>query len=140
MILKNSNVILTKPSDKLLTTWYAEQVVKGKIIASKKIKLACKRHLNDLKRQGTKDFPWVFDEEKGHRPIKFIETFCRPSKGNFQSLVAQAWQHFIIGSLYGCWAKKRKINDGVRISELRVFERWRKRRRRLSFGQQHEAS
>jgi phage terminase large subunit-like protein len=116
MILKNSNVILTKPSDKLLTTWYAEQVVKGKIIASKKIKLACKRHLNDLKRQGTKDFPWVFDEEKGHRPIKFIETFCRPSKGNFQSLVAQAWQHFIIGSLYG-WVHKdtglRRFKEGL---------------------------
>lgn len=116
MILKNSNVILTKPSDKLLTTWYAEQVVKGKIIASKKVKLACKRHLNDLKRQGTKEFPWIFDEEKGHRPIKFIETFCRPSKGNFQSLVAQAWQHFIIGSLYG-WVHKdtglRRFKEGL---------------------------
>ncbi|MED4358722.1 terminase large subunit [Geobacillus stearothermophilus] len=116
MILKNSNVVLTKPSDKLLTTWYAEQVVKGKIIASKKVKLACKRHLNDLKRQGTKEFPWIFDEEKGHRPIKFIETFCRPSKGNFQSLVAQAWQHFIIGSLYG-WVHKdtglRRFKEGL---------------------------
>ncbi|NUK30977.1 terminase large subunit [Parageobacillus sp. VR-IP] len=116
MILKDSNVILTKPSEKLLTTWYAEQVVKGKIIASKKVKLACKRHLNDLKRQGTKDFPWIFDEEKGHRPIKFIETFCRPSKGNFQSLVAQVWQHFIIGSLYG-WIHKdtglRRFKEGL---------------------------
>jgi phage terminase large subunit-like protein len=116
MILKNSNVVLTKPSDKLLTTWYAEQVVKGKIIASKKVKLACKRHLNDLKRQGTKDFPWIFDEEKGHRPIKFIEAFCRPSKGNFQSLVVQAWQHFIIGSLYG-WVHKdtglRRFKEGL---------------------------
>lgn len=116
MILKNSNVILTKPADKLLTTWYAEQVVKGKIIASQKVKLACKRHLNDLKRQGTKDFPWIFDEEKGHRPIKFIEAFCRPSKGNFQSLVVQAWQHFIIGSLYG-WVHKdtglRRFKEGL---------------------------
>ncbi|MCK7604850.1 terminase large subunit, partial [Geobacillus stearothermophilus] len=82
----------------------------------KKVKLACKRHLNDLKRQGTKEFPWIFDEEKGHRPIKFIETFCRPSKGNFQSLVAQAWQHFIIGSLYG-WVHKdtglRRFKEGL---------------------------
>jgi phage terminase large subunit-like protein len=116
MILKDSNVILTKPSEKLLTTWYAEQVVKGKIIASKKVKLACKRHLKDLKRQGKKDFPWIFDEEKGHRPIKFIEAFCRPSKGNFQRLVVQAWQHFVIGSLYG-WVHKdtglRRFREGL---------------------------
>ncbi|EZP75013.1 phage-terminase large subunit [Parageobacillus genomosp. 1] len=116
MILKDSNVILTKPSEKLLTTWYAEQVVKGKIIASKKVKLACKRHLKDLKRQGKKNFPWIFDEEKGHRPIKFIEAFCRPSKGNFQRLVVQAWQHFVIGSLYG-WVHKdtglRRFREGL---------------------------
>jgi phage terminase large subunit-like protein len=116
MILKDSNVVLTKPSEKLLTTWYAEQVVKGKIIASKKVKLACKRHLNDLKRQGQKNFPWIFNEEKGHRPIKFIEAFCRPSKGNFQRLVVQAWQHFVIGSLYG-WVHKdtglRRFREGL---------------------------
>ena len=48
--------ILDKPSDKLLTTWYAKQAVQGKIKVSKKNKQAARRHLNDLKRQGTDDF------------------------------------------------------------------------------------
>src|SRR5699024_621437 len=89
--------ILETPSSKLLTTWYAEQLVKGSIKASKKNVLAAKRHLNDLKRQGTEEFPWIFVEEKAHRPVRFIEKFCKPSKGNFDQLVAQPWQHFVIG-------------------------------------------
>src|SRR5690554_1637049 len=93
---KEKGAILKSPSNKLLTTWYAKEVVKGNIKASKKVMLACKRHLNDLKRQGTGDFPWVFVEEKGHRPIRFIEKFCRPSKGDFNQLVFQPWQHFTI--------------------------------------------
>lgn len=108
--------ILEKPSDKLLTTWYAKQVVQGKILASEKNILAAKRHLNDLKRQGTKEFPWIFIEEEGHRPVRFIEKFCRPSKGDYNQLVAQPWQHFVVGSLYG-WVHKdtgiRRFREGL---------------------------
>lgn len=108
--------ILESPSSKLLTTWYAEQLAKGNIKASKKNILSAKRHLSDLKRQGTDDFPWMFVEETAHRPIRFIEKFCRPSKGDFNQLVAQPWQHFVIGSLYG-WVHKetgiRRFREGL---------------------------
>ncbi|WP_368652377.1 terminase large subunit [Ornithinibacillus sp. 4-3] len=108
--------ILEKPSNELLTTWYAKQAVKGNIKVSKKNKLAAKRHLKDLKRQGTEDFPWIFVEEEGHRPIRFIEKFCKPSKGDFSQLTAQPWQHFVIGSLYG-WVHKdtgiRRFREGL---------------------------
>ncbi|MGG3987690.1 terminase large subunit [Bacillus smithii] len=108
--------VLNKPSPKLLATWYAEQVVAGNIIASKNVKLACQRHLNDLKRAGTDDFPYVFDEDLGHRPIRFIEKFCKPSKGNFKQLILQPWQHFVIGSLFG-WVHKetklRRFKEGL---------------------------
>nr|WP_194841999.1 terminase large subunit [Gracilibacillus salitolerans] len=108
--------ILEKPSDKLLTTWYAEQVVKGKIVASKNNISSARRHLNDLKRQGTEEFPWIFVEEKGYHPVRFIEKFCKPSKGDYDKLVAQPWQHFVIGSLYG-WIHKdtsiRRFREGL---------------------------
>lgn len=108
--------ILEKPSEKLLTTWYAEQLVKGSIVASKNNILAAKRHLSDLERQGTDEFPWIFVEDKGHRPVRFIEKFCKPSKGDFNQLVAQPWQHFVIGSLYG-WVHKdtgiRRFREGL---------------------------
>ncbi|MBP3038072.1 terminase large subunit [Bacillaceae bacterium Marseille-Q3522] len=108
--------ILENPHPAILTTWYAEQVVNGKIVASKKNIKACRRHLNDLKRQGTEDFPWVFDGDKAHRPIKFIERYCKPSKGDYKRLVLQPWQHFVIGSLYG-WVHKdtgvRRFREGL---------------------------
>jgi len=108
--------ILDDFSPVLLTTWYAEQVVKGHITACKKVIQACFRHLNDLKRQGTDDFPYVFDEELAHRPIGFIEKFCKPSKGDYEKLILQPWQHFVIGSLYG-WVHKdtkvRRFREGL---------------------------
>lgn len=113
--IKKGN-ILVEPSEKLLTTEYAKKVVKGEIVACKKVILAAKRHLRDLKRQGTKDFPWIFVEEKGHRPIRFIEKFCKPSKGDYIRIVAQPWQHFVVGSLYG-WVHKdtgvRRFREGL---------------------------
>lgn len=108
--------VLAKPSNKLLANWYAEQVVKGNIIASKKVVLACKRHLNDLERAGAEKFPYVFDEELGHRPIQFIEKYCKPSKGNYKQLILQPWQHFVLGSLFG-WVHKdtklRRFKEGL---------------------------
>ncbi|WP_144029552.1 terminase large subunit, partial [Paenibacillus larvae] len=74
------------------------------------------RHLDALKRPGSKDFPYVFDEEKGHRPIVFIERFCKPSKGKFKQMIMQPWQHFILGNLYG-WVHKetglRRFTEGL---------------------------
>lgn len=111
-----SNWLLKEPSKKLLTTQYAERLIKGELLASKKNIHAAQRHLNDLKRQGTEGFPWVFDEEKGHRPIRFMEKFCKPSKGDYDRLTIQPWQHFIVGSLYG-WVHKdtgiRRFREGL---------------------------
>ena len=89
----------------LLTTWYAERLVDRSIPASKENIQAAKRHLRDLERQGTSDFPWIFDEERGHRPIRYIEKKCKPTEGDFESFVLQPWQHFIIGCMYG-WVHK----------------------------------
>lgn len=107
---------LKEPSPVVLTTMYAKMVVEGSIPVSKPNMLACKRHLHDLEIQGTDDFPWVFDEEKAHRPIRFIEQKCSPSKGARSQLVMQPWQHFAIGSLFG-WVHRdtgiRRYREGL---------------------------
>lgn len=102
--------ILLDPYPELLTTWYAERLIDGSIPASKENIQAAKRHLYDLERQGTDDFPWVFDETKGHRPIRFIEENCKPTEGDFDRFILQPWQHFIIGSMFG-WIHK---DTGIR--------------------------
>ncbi|HHO6173557.1 TPA: terminase large subunit [Staphylococcus aureus] len=106
--------VLNEPSPKLLTTWYAEQVTQGKIKTSKYVKKECERHLRYLENGGK----WVFDEELAHRPIRFIEKFCKPSKGSKRQLVLQPWQHFIIGSLFGWVHKETKLR---RFKEALIF-------------------
>lgn len=55
-------------------TKYAEDVASGKIIAGNPHRQACQRHLNDLAKQGTKDFPYIWKPEKSEHIINFAET------------------------------------------------------------------
>ena len=52
---------------------YAQRVVDGLAGAGKLERLACRRFLRDLDRQGTDDFPYVIDEVAGSRECRFIE-------------------------------------------------------------------
>lgn len=108
---------LTEPSATLLTTYYAQLLVDGTVPASKENIMAAQRHLNDLERsKNDPDYPWVFDEEKAWRPIRFIEENTKPSKGTIKRLVLQPWQHFVLGSIFG-WVDKetglRRFNEGL---------------------------
>lgn len=109
--------VLKKPSPALLTTIYAKMVVEGSIVAGKYVKLACERHLKDLKRsKEDTNYPWRFDEYKAWRPIRFVEAKCKPSKGDFDKLVMQPWQHFIVGCMFGWVSKetgKRRFRESL---------------------------
>lgn len=96
---------------------YAKQVVQGKLrdqccpyeIA------ACQRHLNDLKRQGTEDFPYVFDTTRADRIIQWFGQ-CIQTRGVEQGkpIELQPWQVFDLGCTYG-WVHKdtgaRRFNE-----------------------------
>lgn len=111
--------VLKQPSPVLLTTIYAQAVVEGSIIANKWVTEACERHLKDLKRsKEDPDFPWKFYEERAWRPIRFIEKKCHPTKGNFQHLVMQPWQHFVVGSMFGWVNKETQVR---RFREALIF-------------------
>lgn len=83
---------------------YAKQVTKGKLRSqcSKYEILACQRHLDDLKRQGTKDFPYVFDTTRADRIIRWFGQ-CIQVRGVLQGkpIDPQPWQIFDQGCLYG---------------------------------------
>src|SRR5690606_13488181 len=52
---------------------YAQRVVGGQVIACREVRLACGRHLRDLERQGTPDFPYVFDAGRAEEFCAFAE-------------------------------------------------------------------
>lgn len=83
---------------------YAKQVTQGKLhdlCCTYEIK-ACQRHLNDLKRQGTKDFPYVFDTTRADRIIRWFGQ-CVQVRGVEQreAIQLQPWQVFDLGCTYG---------------------------------------
>lgn len=83
---------------------YAKQVVSGRLhdwccpyeIA------ACKRHLEDLKRQGTPEFPFVFDTTRADRIIRWFQQ-CNQVRGVGQAtpIDLEPWQVFDLGCTYG---------------------------------------
>ena len=58
---------------------YWEGIKSGKYIVSKRVHTQYERLMNDINNPGK----YVFDEAKANKPIKFIETFCKHSKGEW---------------------------------------------------------
>lgn len=103
---------------------YAKQVVSGKLhdmCCPYEIK-ACQRHLNDLARQGTPEFPYVFDCTRADRITRFMELLVQvrgPYAG--QRIQLQPWQVFDLGCLYG-WVD---MNTGARRFTVSLNKRGR---------------
>ena len=56
---------------------YCLNVLDGKIVAGRKIKIICERLLNDIRNPGE----WHFDEEEASRHVAFIERFWKTPSG-----------------------------------------------------------
>lgn len=87
-----------------LATEYAEEVVEGRIPASKFTIAACQRHLDDLDRQGSSDFPWVMNEAAAEKVCRFMELMPH-IKGEWATkklkISLEPWQVFILVSIFG---------------------------------------
>lgn len=87
---------------------YSHDVLNGDVIACEKHKWSCLRFLNDIEREGTEEFPFIFDEE---RAIKFLNwmTLFKHTKGKLagKRIEPSPIQMFIFGNVYG-WVHKDK--------------------------------
>ncbi len=86
---------------------YAREVVAGLLVCCEWEIKACKRHLSDLTRQGTEDFPYVFDESRAQRIYDWFERCCRHPRGVFsgQLIKLNSSQKFDLGCIFG-WVHK----------------------------------
>lgn len=81
---------------------YCRDVLAGRISASKWVKAACKRQVDDLKRFKGKASPYRFDKGMASKPCRFIELLPHikgPKAG--QLIVLEPWQIFILTTVYG---------------------------------------
>jgi len=82
---------------------YCNKVLSGEIVANNKIKLACKRELNDRERINNDDnFNYYFDGKQANKAIKFMSLIPKTDGTKLEMALFQKW---LIGSLYG-WREK----------------------------------
>ncbi len=89
-------------------TEYAHDVLEGRIVAGRLVRLACERHLRDLRVGAARGLH--FDPERAQMAID-IAGLMPQRKGEWQGLplALEAWQKFRVGSVFG-WLRR----DGTR--------------------------
>lgn len=78
---------------------YWQEIEKGNIVVSKRIYKQYQKLVQDIDHHDK----YVYDNAKGLRPIKFIESFCRHSKGELagKPLILDLFQKAYISALFG---------------------------------------
>lgn len=82
-------------------TEYARSVVRGDIRAGKPHIQSCQRHLNDLERQGTEGFPYIWDLDKSEHILEFAETLTIAEGAAPKPLFLKGFQCFDLGVTFG---------------------------------------
>ena len=80
---------------------YIADVLAGRIVTSKLVRLAIERHQRDLETGVERGL--TFSRAKAERVIAFIETFCHHSIGEWagQRFILEPWQAALLWILYG---------------------------------------
>lgn len=83
---------------------YVKDVLGGKIVAGRLVRLACERYRRDKK--NAKSMGLKFDRARAQHAIDFFQ-FCKHSKGEWAGQVFELspWQQFIVWNLFG-WVRK----------------------------------
>ena len=81
---------------------YSEQILDDEIPACKKHKWACRRFLDDIEREDTEDFPYIFDSEKAMLFFEWMRMF-KHTKGPLagEHKEPAPIEIFIFGNIYG---------------------------------------
>lgn len=95
---------------------YLKAIQSGEEVVSLKIKATYEREVSWMDNPPD-NFPFYFDEDAGNRPIKFIETYCRHSKGEWgrKPVRLELFQKAKIQLVFG-W--KEKLSGYRRIREV----------------------
>jgi len=83
---------------------WVDDILSNRVPSCKRVKQACKRFRKDLKRQGTDQFPYVFDPEASEHMCAFIESLPHiegawAARG--ETITQLGWQAFMISQIGG---------------------------------------
>ncbi len=91
---------------------YIEDVMSGKIVTGELVKLGVQRHLNDLERSKSEDFPYLFSRSHADRVIAFMGKL-RLTGGAFRGKFwkVEPFQAFYFAMVYGWVSKEANADD-----------------------------
>ncbi len=99
---------------------YMRDVLDGEVAACKWVKLAVQRQADDLAREPSEEWPWVFDEAAAERPCAFIELLPH-IKGKWaregRLLELEPWQCFIITTVFGWVHRETRLRRFLEVYE-----------------------
>lgn len=100
---------------------YARDVVHGRVPACVWVKLACQRHLDDLKKSKAKAYPYKYDGDAAARVCKFV-SLLHHTKGKWaaksERIRLEPWQLFLTCCIFG-WVHKAANEDGRHVRRFR---------------------
>lgn len=100
---------------------FAEKVISGSYgrpVGHSEV-LSCKRFLNDLEKQSTPGFPYVYDQRKAQHLIDFSETLTLAEGDEPQPFHAADFQAFVFSNWNG-WVIKDTPNRRFRTSYIQI--------------------
>lgn len=89
-------------------TEYARKVVNKEVFTGELHRLACERHLKDLERQNTAEFPYYWDVAKSERILEYAETLTIGEGFEKKPVQLLGFQIFDMGCLFGWYNGKGK--------------------------------
>lgn len=96
---------------------YIDGVLDGSIVVSKRVRECVERHVADLQRQSTPEFPYHFDAKHAGTVCDFFPVLVKHSIGEFagRPLHLEPWQAFAIWCIFG-W--KRNSDNTRRFRKV----------------------
>lgn len=82
-------------------TLHAEQVVSGQEPSCLTHRMACERHLNEIAKQGTKEFPFVWCPEKSEKILRYAEMLTIAEGAQPRPVRLHDFQCFDLGVPFG---------------------------------------
>ncbi len=98
---------------------YARKIINGEYLADEPEILACKRFFSDLERQGTDEFPYVFDTTRGDRIFNFFSQCANIDAVDGTFLELAEFQYYDLSQIFS-WVHR---DTGTRrFKEALIFQ------------------
>lgn len=98
---------------------YAKKIISGEYLADTPEILACKRFFSELEKQGTDEFPYVFDTTRGDRFFSFFSQCANIDAPDGTLLELAEFQYFDLSNLFS-WV--HKDTGRRRFKEALIFQ------------------